>query len=47
MESESQLLLKIGGEGGFIEIYQKGDVYVFHSDESTLKVFFQMKMQKI
>ena len=33
------LLLKIGGEGGFIEIYQEGNEYVYHSDESTLKDF--------
>ena len=33
------LLLKIGGEGGFVEIYQEGEDYVYHSDESTLKEF--------
>lgn len=37
MKADPILLLKIGGEGGFIEIYQEGDVYVYHSDESALK----------
>ncbi|WP_195373898.1 hypothetical protein [Parabacteroides leei] len=39
MKSESQLLLKIHGEGDFIEIYQNRDVYIFHSDETALKEF--------
>lgn len=39
MKEEPILLLKIGGEGGFIEIYQEGNEYVYHSDESTLKEF--------
>jgi len=34
MKSESQLLLKIHGEGGFIEIYQNRDVYMFHSEDA-------------
>ena len=41
MKSESQLLLKIHGEGGFIEIYQNRHVYMFHSDEDAEDIKFE------
>ena len=40
MNKEQTLLLKIGSEGGCVEIFQNSDEsYIYHSDESSLKEF--------
>ena len=40
MNKEQTLLLKIGSEGGCVEIFQNSnESYTYHSDESSLKDF--------
>lgn len=39
MPKEPVTIIKLGGEGGFVEILQDQDNYIYHSNDSTLKDF--------
>lgn len=43
MAEEPTLLLKIGGEGGHVKIFQNTTTFTYHSDESSLKEFLPEK----
>lgn len=48
MNEEQTLLLKVGGEGGFVEILQDSNgSFIYHYDQSSYKDFLPQDKNKV